>query len=128
MASVMQVCMEVMDRPWQWGAADCCTAACDVFKRLHGVDPMEPLRGRYMSRVGAMRLVALDGGWLAMGGKLAARSGLVESDGREGDIGIIRTGDQLALGICLAPGVWAAKDETGMATVPDFVRAWTCPR
>ena len=124
----MTVCLEVMDRPWQWGAADCCTAACDVFQRLHGIDPMEPLRGRYISRVGAMRLVALDGGWLAMGDKLAARSGLVDSDGREGDIGIIRTGDQLALGICTSPGIWAAKSETGLSTVPDFVRAWSCPR
>ena len=128
MALVMAVCLEVMDRPWRWGAADCCTAACDVFSRLHGVDPMQPLRGRYSSRVGAMRLVTQEGGWLTMGEKLARRAGLVASEGGAGDIGVIRAEGQLALGICLAPGVWAAKDEAGMATVPEFVRAWACPR
>lgn len=123
MAGVMAVCLEVMDRPWRWGAADCCTAACDVFLRLHGVDPMAPLRGRYSSRVGALRMIALEGGWQAMAQGLADRAGLVASDGRAGDIGLIRVGDTLALGICTG-AVWAGKSERGLATVPEFERAW----
>jgi hypothetical protein len=119
----MAVCMEVMDRPWEWGAADCCTAACDVFLRLYGVDPMAPLRGRYSTRLGAMRLIAREGGMLAMAEGLAARAGLVASDGRAGDIGVVAFGGQLALGICTGP-VWQGKSERGMAPVHQFVRAW----
>ena len=126
MACVMAVCLDVMDRPWRWGAADCCTAACDVFLRLHGVDPMAPLRGRYSSRVGALRMIALEGGWQAMAQGLADRAGLVASGGRAGDIGLIRVGDTLALGICTEVG-WVGKSEQGLAS-SEMVRAWSCPR
>ena len=122
MARVMAVCLDVMDRPWCWGAADCCTAACDVFLRLHGIDPMAPLRGRYDSRVGALRAIALEGGWKKMAQGLADRAGLVASDGRAGDIGLIRVGDTLALGICTEFG-WVGKSEQGLAS-SEMVRAW----
>lgn len=120
----MAVCMDVMDRPWQWGAADCCTAACDVFLRLHGIDPMAPLRGRYDSRVGALRAIAQEGGWERMAQGLADRAGLVQSDGQPGDIGLIWTGNMMALAVCIEGGAWAGKSETGMATVPECVRCW----
>jgi hypothetical protein len=123
MARVMAVAMDVMDRPWQWGAADCCTAACDVFLRLHGIDPMEPLRGRYSSRLGALRLIAQEGGFLAMGDRLAARAGLVECEGAAGDIGVIRDATGvLALGIRTESG-WVGKTERGLATA-QMMRAW----
>ena len=125
MGPVMATCMEVMDRPWQWGAADCCTAACDVFLRLHGFDPMEPLRGRYTTRMGALRQIARCGGWLAMGNALAERAGLQHvPNGLPGDIGIIRDAQGvLALGIRTEMG-WAGKTETGLATAPQVVRVW----
>jgi len=120
----MAVCLDVMDRPWRWGAADCCTAACDVFLRVHGVDPMEPLRGRYSTRLGAMRHIAQEGGFLAMGNRLADRAGLVRvDDARPGDIGVIRDGSGvLALGICTEAG-WVGKSERGLASA-QMVRAW----
>lgn len=123
MARVMATCMDVMDRPWQWGAADCCTAACDVFLRLYGVDPMLPLRGRYSTRMGALRIIGRMGGMMAMADDLAARAGLVESDGSEGDIGVICFDGQLALGICTG-AIWQGKSERGMAPVRQFARAW----
>ena len=127
MGPVMATCMEVMDRPWEWGAADCCTAACDVFLRLYGIDPMTPLRGRYSSRVGALRVITQEGGWQAMAQGLADRAGLVASDGRAGDIGIVRTAEgDLALGICVARSVWVGKSERGLATVPKVLKAWAC--
>ena len=124
MARVMAVCLDVMDRPWRWGAADCCTAACDVFLRLYRVDPMEPLRGRYSTRLGAMRLIAQEGGFLAMGNRLAERAGLVRvDDAQPGDIGVIRDGSgALALGICTEFG-WVGKSEQGLAS-SEMVRAW----
>lgn len=125
MARVMALCMDVMDRPWRWGAADCCTAACDVFLRMHGVDPMRSLRGRYSTRLGAMRHIMRAGGWLAMGDDLAARAGLVHvQTGQPGDIGIIRDAcGVLALGICTERG-WAGKNDTGMSLGVKEMRAW----
>ena len=122
----MAVCADVMDRPWQWGVADCCTAACDVFVRLHGLDPMQPLRGRYSTEMGAARHIARAGGWLAMGDALAARAALVLTSAPvAGDIGVIRdAAGRLALGICVGDGMWAGKTERGFATVSKFLRAW----
>ena len=127
MARVLAVALEVMDRPWCWGEADCCTAACDVFARLHGVDPMAPLRGRYHSGARAARLIAQWGGWLAMGDGLAERAGLVRvACGQPGDIGIIRDAQgALALGIRTERG-WAGKTRQGMALGHMEMRAWTC--
>ena len=131
MARVMAVCLDVMDRPWCWGVADCCTAACDVFLLLYRVDPMEPLRGQYSTRLGAMRHIAQEGGFLAMGNRLADRAGLVRvDDAQPGDIGVIRDGSGvLALGICTEFG-WAGKTENGMEVggMLKEMRAWSCPR
>ena len=127
MARVLAAALEVMDRPWRWGGADCCTAACDVFAALHGIDPMLPLRGRYASRAGALRLIAAWGGWLAMGDGLAERAGLVRADhGQPGDIGIIRDArGALALGICTERG-WAGKNNSGLSLGLQPIRIWTC--
>ena len=119
----MQTCLEAMARPWEWGAADCCTAACDVFMRLHDIDPMEPLRGRYDTRLGAMRLIAQEGGMIAMATRLAGCAGLQPGSAAAGEIGVIVTQGQLALGIGLGCA-WVGKSKTGMATVPECVRSW----
>lgn len=119
----MAVCMDVMDRPWQWGVADCCTSACDVFQRLHGVDPMQDLRGAYSSRTGAVRAIAARGGWHQMAGDLAAAAGLSDGVGGAGEIGLIVSDGNLCLGVSTGK-VWVGKSLTGLATVPDCVRSW----
>lgn len=119
----MAVALEVMDRPWQWGVADCCTAACDVFHRLHGIDPMAPLRGTYSSRLGAVRAIRARGGWLSMAEGLAAEAGLVVSDGAPGEIGLTKWHGGAALVVHVGSG-WAGKTERGMQTVETVVRCW----
>lgn len=130
MAGVMAVCAEVMDRPWQWGGfgGDCCTASCDVFNILFGIDPMASLRGRYSTQIGAARIIRRMGGWLDMADELATRAGLFQvATSFEGNIGVIRDArGQMALGICVGGGMWAGKTDRGFATVPDAVRAYTC--
>lgn len=117
--------IEVMDRRWKWGEADCCTAACDVFQRLTGIDPMAPLRGRYDSWDSAHALIKEMGGFEAMTDTLAAEAGLVQSDGRPGDIGVVfGQANGFALGICLKPGAWAGKSISGFRTLPGFLRCW----
>ena len=120
MAEVMVVVAEVMLRRWKWGEADCCTSACDVFLRLHGVDPMEPLRGAYSSRTGADLLIDGGGGMEALAVSLARLAGLREGIGGAGEIGV---GEARCFLIGTGEG-WVGKTANGFATVPRAVRSW----
>ena len=117
---------DVMLVRWQWGAADCCTAACDVHLRVFGVDPMAPLRGRYASRGGALRLIRAAGGLVALAGDLAARAGLRPlADDLPGALGVADMPGGQALLICLRPGLWAGKTPGGYATVTGVGAKWS---
>jgi hypothetical protein len=115
MARVMAVALDVMDRPWVWGESDCCTAACDVFLRLYGTDPMRSVRGSYSTQVGAARLILSYGGMLRMAETLARREGLVRGTPRQGSLGVHKN----SLVICVRPWVWLGKSATGMVTLQD---------
>lgn len=127
--AVMAEVDRVMSAHWDWGRADCCTAACDVFLALHGVDPMQPLRNQYASALGAARLIRSWGGFCGMAASLASISGLRVGQGSPGDIGVspAGTGDGLegrSLLICVEAGAWAGKTLTGFAIVPTAERCW----
>lgn len=124
---VLATAIDVMDRPFEWGVADCCTSACDVFLRLHGIDPMAPLRGRYRTERGARVHIARRGGFLAMANALAAEAGLVPGAGAPGEIGVVETPDGPALAISDG-GVWLAKSPGGVTSVATAARSWTCPQ
>jgi hypothetical protein len=120
---VMGHVLEVMDRPWKWGEADCCTAACDVFLRLTGIDPMASLRGKYATRHEANTIIQAMGGFEAMAVTLAERAGLQPSDGRPGDLAVgCPSGGVESLVICVSPGVYAGKTRTGVVTIPSAKR------
>jgi hypothetical protein len=117
--------IEVMERPWKWGEADCCTAACDVFMRLTGIDPMASLRGVYTTRAGAVAMIRSLGGFEQMADTLAARAGLTATNGAPGDIAVGRLLDgRHVLTIGVAPGVFVGKSPSGMATVPHVTRCY----
>jgi hypothetical protein len=117
--------LALMDGPFVWGRADCCTAACDVFLALHGVDPMAPLRGRYRTRAGALRLIAARGGWRAMARALAAEAGLVAGQGGAGEIGLAVVGGSHALVIGIERGLWAGKGADGVVAVRGVEVSWS---
>ena len=122
----MDAVFEAFDGPFVWGRSDCCTAACDAFAALHGVDPMASLRGRYSTRIGAALIIHRAGGFIALAEGLAARAGLVPSDGGAGDIGVALVGEEHALVIGLGGGMWAGKVDGGFQTVRGAGRAWSC--
>lgn len=128
MAEVMGVVADVMRRAWAWGEADCCAAACEVFRRLHGVDPMGALRGACQTREDAERIIASHGGMVAMVERLTAAAGLVRTDApRPGDLGLtFERPEGRALCICVGFGRWAAKTARGYAIIGAAERAWTC--
>lgn len=119
----------VMSARWEWGVADCCTSANDVFHALHGIDPMAEVRGKYDSAVSAARLIRSWGGFAAMADALARSSRLIISDGQTGDIGLSAPGDAggpdgRAMLICIEPGAWAGKSELGYTILPNAERSW----
>lgn len=123
-AAAMAAVVEVMSRRWQWGIADCCTAASDVFERLHGVDPMVGLRGRYVGRSAAEAIIDRHGGWVALTVEMAAAAGLVRGRGGAGEIGLSGPFGGRCLMIAVAPGRWAAKTTAGFVIRSDAVRMW----
>lgn len=131
---ILATAVEVMARPWKWGEADCCTAASDVFLRLHGIDPMAPLRGSYSTAKGAARIILARGGFVEMAAGMASEAGLRGGIGEPGEVGVAenrrafggeRSGTY-SLVICVAPGVWAGKTEAGLRTVHEVVGCWRC--
>jgi len=132
---VMEIAEEVMDRPWRWGEADCCTAACDVFAALTGVDAMASLRNRYSTDLGAYRHIVRAGGMLALASRLADEARLVRVDTnfRAGDLGVSLPGaavgpDGHALAICVGTDLWAVKGLRGMSLVTKVSMVRRCPQ
>jgi hypothetical protein len=111
-------------RAWEWGRVDCCATACEVFGALTGIDPMAHLRGRYSDLRGAAQIIKDHGGFEAMFDALSDRAGLVPSDGRAGDIGLIRAG-VLKYSLAISTGsAWATMARDGMVFLPvEHVRA-----
>lgn len=127
--AVMAEVERVMSAPWSWGTADCCTAACDVFAALHGIDPMAPLRGRYDDAVSAARLIRDWGGFAALAESFARASCLATGSGQPGEIGLSAPGDAggpdgRAMLICVQPGAWAGKSDLGYTILPNAERCW----
>lgn len=124
--AVRAAALDIMTaRRWVWGVSDCSAAACDVFARLHGVDPLAPVRGSYASEAEARAVQGDD--WPEVCAGLAARAGLVEGPEASGSIGLIRHAAGLALAVCIRPGLWAAKSMRGLAVVrARAVRCWSC--
>jgi hypothetical protein len=117
MARVMDVAIELAEMPWEWGQADCCTFACDVFARVYGIDPMADIRGTYDSAASAARLVAARGGMAHNVRATLRAAGLVPCEPREGALGVITdTGGAMVAAICAAPGVWLARTATGISS------------
>jgi hypothetical protein len=113
MAGVMEVALDVMDAPWEWGTNDCCASACEVFRRLHGIDPMADMRGTYATEREALRIIAGFGGFTALIETFAAQAGLRPSGAVAGALGV--HGHSLV--ICARPGVWLGKTLHGITTV-----------
>jgi hypothetical protein len=111
--------------PFQWGAADCCTTACDAFCDRWGVDPMAPWRGRYTGPVSALRLVRARGGWLPACDWLAETAGLHRAGHADGALALIRNGRDCVLAFGVASG-WMVRTDEGVAILPPGceVAAW----
>ena len=126
-AQVEAAVINAYARPFRWGSADCCVAACDAFLALWGVDPLAPWRDRYASRVEALRLIRTLGGWRRAARTMVDRAGLVAGTGALGELGMIRAGAGAALAIGFGDDVWAARIDGGLQTVRGALDSWGVP-
>lgn len=120
---VMFEASRVMCRPFAWGHCDCCSAACDIFAALWGVDPMAPVRG-YLGASGARRMMKSHGGLPALADDLADRSGLSEGHAVGGIALSHEISGNRSLLICIKPGFWAGKSLNGMAILRSAAKGW----
>ena len=104
---------QAVTRPFLWGDFDCCLMPCEAVQVITGADPAGPLRGRYRTARGALRVLKGygGGGLVEAAEKIAAGLEAPEvpvNFARRGDVLLI-TGDLAAeapgfdalLGLCL---------------------------
>lgn len=111
---------EAARTPFAWGRTDCCLFLADWVMAVRGIDPAQPLRGRYISERGAERWLRRHGGLVATVGLCAAGAGLAPTPApRAGDIGVVRAmgpdGKPREAGAICAGGRWMARTPGGLA-------------
>lgn len=121
-ARVMAEVERIMSQPFEWGPCDCCSAACDTFSALWGIDPMAPVRG-YGGAGGAARLMRAEGGLPQLAARLAAEAGLVPGHA-PGGFGLAAIDGRASLLICIQPGLWAGKSMRGFALLRAAEQGW----
>lgn len=116
------------ERPFAWGAHDCCTFAMGAVRAVTGAELLPEWRGRYASRAQAQRLIADGGGLAAL---VEARIGerVRVQLAQPGDVGLFR--ERRGAALCVeGGGQWFAPGREGLRVIePAAVRmAWRCAR
>jgi len=115
--------------PFVWGSADCLLSLADIIKDARGYDPAAPFRGRYSTRIGALRVTREFGGYE---GALEAMA--YDADWREidpssakiGDIGIVENARGAVGGVIKDNVLWLGRKDFGFHAFPTerIARAW----
>lgn len=114
------------DRPFEWGAHDCCLFVCDAIEAMTGVDVAAAYRGKYRSARGAIRLGSVE----SIAVKVTTEHGMFEIGplyAGGGDVVLAESGEGPALGIVALNGrVALGAGKVGLVEVPQkkWRRAW----
>ncbi len=104
--------------PFAWGASDCCSFAARVIQAMTGHDAMAEFHGRYITGVGALRLIRQGGGLALL---LSARFGATLATpalAQRGDLVLVRTlGGDESVGICVGERI-AVQGQGGVEYLP----------
>ena len=117
--TVLEAVDMAMSRPFEWGACDCVSAACDAFARLWDTDPLAPWRG-YASRAEAVCILRDIGGFDALA---EAMTGGMAGGHEPGGLAL-SIGRQRSMLICIQPGLWAGKTRDGFGITKQAGRGW----
>lgn len=112
--------------PFSWGATDCCAWVGRWVALRRGIDPVEPLHGRYRTERGAARHIHRAGGLVPLARLLMANAGLSETAApKPGDAAIVDTPWGPAGAIRTERG-FACKSPTGLVVAPfPLLVAWS---
>jgi len=112
------------DQPFAWGVNDCCTFAADWVQLCTGVDYAQAWRGRYVSGLGAVRVLDEAGGVEALVDALGLHRVAPQLAGR-GDIVAQQAGRGVTLGICLGvTTAFVAEDGLVFGPLSSVETAW----
>lgn len=102
--------------PFSWGAHDCCAFAAACVEAVTGIDHFAAWRGRYRSRMGAMRWIAEAGGLPVLVSRALGEPDL-PGRAQRGDVVLIGTRAGFALGVCVGSTIACAGPQ-GVTFVP----------
>ena len=117
--------------PFVWGETDCMIVLGDWIKRIHNIDPVEDIRGKYDSAMSCQRLTGFFTDPVSVVGKFAEQASLEPRVGtaQRGDVGVLYHVSEGRMqpvgGLCLGKN-WAIKAPTGATTLVPFqvLAAW----
>lgn len=115
--------------PFVWGAADCLLSLADIIVEARGYDPAAPFRGRYTSRIGAIRITREYGGFEGALAAMAVDAGWREispPSAKVGDIGVIQNASGAVGGVIRDCALWVGRKDMGIHAFPveRIARAW----
>jgi hypothetical protein len=112
------------DQPFAWGVNDCCTFAADWVQLCTGVDYAQAWRGRYVSGLGAVRVLDEAGGVEVLVDSLGLNRVTPQLAGR-GDIVAQQAGRGVTLGVCLGvTTAFVAEDGLVFGPLSSVETAW----
>lgn len=123
---LMAVIADHRDRPFEWGGkkggSDCFMMAMDAAEALTGADPWAAERGRYTTRIGALRRFRANGfAWLA-DCYAETFNEIAPAMAQRGDIGLVTTRDargrEMQCSVVVMGSHAFGKSETGALRVP----------
>lgn len=123
---VIQVVADHGARPFEWGGrrggSDCHMMAMDAVAAVTGADPYADERGRYSTRIGALRRFTARGfAWLG-DAYAAVLDEIPPAQAQRGDIGLVLVDDgkgrTVEAAVVILPPHAHGKSETGAVRVP----------
>lgn len=117
------------NEPFVWGSGDCLLSLSDIINEACGYDPASPFRGRYTTRIGALRVTMKFGGFEGALESMAYDAGWHEigpSSAKVGDIGIIENARGAVGGVIKDVELWVGRKDFGFHAFPTerIARAW----
>lgn len=104
-----------------WGSADCLLSLADIIKEARGYDPAAPFRGRYSTRIGALRVTREFGGYEGALAAMAYDAGwrvINPEFAKVGDIGVIKNAHGTVGGVIRDVALWVGRKDLGFHTFP----------
>lgn len=117
------------DTDFAWGVADCLLSLADIILDARGYDPAAPFRGRYKTRIGAIRVTREFGGFDGALEAMAFEHHWREISPRRamiGDIGLLKQASGAVGGVIKDVNLWIGRKERGFIALPAHrvERAW----